>query len=199
MGFLLQPLLCAVIAAGFGYGVHAVGPPIERARSTPAAAETVHRPSRGMDGVQEQVLHSFGASSDGESPTGVLINAGGTFYGTTEYGGSGFTGTVYSVTAGGAEQVVYSFAGFGSDGAGTPLAGLILENGLLYGTTTFGGANGDGDVYSVTTGGAESVLHSFGKGKDGAKPESALIDVGGVLYGTTFEGGTGKCNHNRSR
>jgi uncharacterized repeat protein (TIGR03803 family) len=32
-------------------------------------------------------------------------------------------------------------------------------------------------------------VHSFGKGNDGASPVAGLINVGGVLYGTTSEGG----------
>jgi uncharacterized repeat protein (TIGR03803 family) len=36
----------------------------------------------------------------------------------------------------------------------------------------------------------ETVLHSFQGGpSDGAYPYAGLIDVGGTLYGTTFEGG----------
>ena len=43
-----------------------------------------------------------------------------------------------------------------------PYAGLINVNGTLYGTTYFGGANDDGTVFSITTSGKETVLHSFG-------------------------------------
>jgi uncharacterized repeat protein (TIGR03803 family) len=33
------------------------------------------------------------------------------------------------------------------------------------------------------------VLHSFGKGSDGSEAGAGLIDVGGALYGATFQGG----------
>lgn len=36
----------------------------------------------------------------------------------------------------------------------------------------------------------EKVLHSFGKGSDGQLPAASLIDVKGVLYGTTSDGGS---------
>jgi hypothetical protein len=36
------------------------------------------------------------------------------------------------------------------------------------------------------------VLHNFGKGKDGGNPAAALLDVNGMLYGTTQVGGTNK-------
>ena len=37
----------------------------------------------------------------------------------------------------------------------------------------------------------EKVLHTFGTGEDGAMPQSSLIDVKGMLYGTTLAGGAG--------
>ena len=46
-----------------------------------------------------------------------------------------------------------------------------------------------GTVFSITTGGTEKVLHSFGKGTDGSNPYAGLIDVNGTLYGTTVYGG----------
>lgn len=73
--------------------------------------------------------------------------------------------------------------------------GLIDVNGVLYGTTAYGGnfRSKAGTVFSITTSGTEHVLHSFGrirKGKrDGKVPVASLIDVGGVFYGTTVNGG----------
>ena len=46
------------------------------------------------------------------------------------------------------EKVLHSF-GYGSDGA-TPQAGLIDVNGTLYGTTSAGGANGNGTVFALS-------------------------------------------------
>ncbi len=66
----------------------------------------------------------------------------------------------------------------------------------LYGTTRSGGGTGCynnlgcGTVFSLNlTTGAETILHSFTGGRDGAIPESSLTDVKGILYGTTEEGG----------
>ncbi|MGA9943620.1 MAG: choice-of-anchor tandem repeat GloVer-containing protein, partial [Candidatus Cybelea sp.] len=103
-------------------------------------------------------------------------------------------GTVYSVRPGGAEKVLYRFSG-GSDGS-DPDAALVEVGGVLYGTTANGGGSGCagsgcGTVYSISTTGAETVLHSFGGSPDGATPVAALINVRGVLYGTTFYGGDG--------
>jgi uncharacterized repeat protein (TIGR03803 family) len=41
----------------------------------------------------------------------------------------------------------------------------------------------------MTASGKEKVLHSFGNGKDGTEPETALVEVNGTLYGTTSYGG----------
>jgi len=60
----------------------------------------------------------------------------------------------------------------------------------LYGTTYEGGADGDGTVFSITTSGVETVLHSFDE-TDGRNPTAGLIDVSGTLYGTTRNGGAG--------
>ncbi|MBV9332840.1 MAG: hypothetical protein JO146_02450 [Candidatus Eremiobacteraeota bacterium] len=157
-------------------------------------------------GGVEKVLHSFGNGADGVFPSGGVIDVNGTLYGTTFEGGanscmSGATcGTVYSITPGGKEKVLYSF-GQGNDGS-FPFAGLIHVNGRLYGTTSEGGANasnvtgasGCGTVFSITTGGKEKVLHSFGKGTDGYFPFAPLIFVNGTLYGTTTGGGAHKCS-----
>jgi uncharacterized repeat protein (TIGR03803 family) len=50
-----------------------------------------------------------------------------------------------------------------------------------------GGPGGTGTVFSVTPAGVETVLYAF-DGKDGAYP-SALLNVGGTLYGTAALGG----------
>jgi uncharacterized repeat protein (TIGR03803 family) len=154
---------------------------------------------------KEKVLHRFGAEGDGFYPRASLLYVRGTFYGTTAGGGSGGSydcyssyygncGTVFSIAPGGAETVLHSFGGF-SDG-GLPYAPLIDVNGTLYGTTTIGGqsdcafGNGScGTAFSITTAGAEKVLHFFRGGEDGAAPYAGLTDVGGTLYGTTAEGG----------
>jgi uncharacterized repeat protein (TIGR03803 family) len=144
----------------------------------------------------ETVLHSF-TGSDGASPVaGLIADAAGNLYGTTELGGgtigcSGGCGTVFKVTPKGVESVLYSFKG-GSDGA-NPFAALIADAaGNLYGTTFFGGASGKGTVFKLTPSGAESVLYSFTGENDGANPLTGLIaDAAGNFYGMTNNGGTG--------
>jgi uncharacterized repeat protein (TIGR03803 family) len=140
----------------------------------------------------ENELYSFAGPLDGAHPVASLINVGGTLYGTTENGGEYNGGTVFSITTSGTENVLYSF-GSGEDGS-YPEARLIDVGGTLYGTTFYGGANGDGAVFSITTGGTEKVLYSFRDGPDGKNPEAGLIDVNGKLYGTTKYGGDSGCS-----
>jgi uncharacterized repeat protein (TIGR03803 family) len=91
-------------------------------------------------------------------------------------------------------KVLFSFGSnvYGLDGA-DPAAGLIDVSGSFYGTTAYGGAStgyNGGTVFSISTTGKESVLHSFGNGSDGGQPLGGLVDVNGTLYGTTAFGGT---------
>lgn len=151
---------------------------------------------------KEKLLYSFKGGSDGARPRSELIDVNGKLYGTTYYGGNysackyGGCGTVYSITTSGKEKVLYSF-GAGSDGAG-PAAALIDLKGTLYGTTQFGGSQcysnaRCGTVFSMTTGGAETVLYRFAGGSDGTFPVAPLVDVNGTLYGTTPYGGNQQC------
>jgi uncharacterized repeat protein (TIGR03803 family) len=137
----------------------------------------------------EDVLHAFGTGDDAATPFGDLIDDGGTFYGTSEYGGKGDHGTVFTMSQTGAEHVLYAFGATASDGR-TPQAGLLSLNGTLYGTTELGG-NGTGTVFSLASG-KEQVLHRFGKDADGQYPMASLIAVNGTLYGTTQAGGTNR-------
>jgi len=149
-----------------------------------------------MDG-RERVLHKFGIGKDGSSPVAGLIYSGGTLYGTTEYGGAHGMGTVFSITPSGKEKVLYSF-GLRPD-AENPTTDLIDVAGTLYGTTLGGGIGcadeGCGTVFSVTTGGRERVLHKFVDGTnddtdtDGYYLDAGLRNAGGLLYGTTYQGG----------
>jgi uncharacterized repeat protein (TIGR03803 family) len=140
----------------------------------------------------ETALYSFGNGTDGQYPIGNMINVAGTLYGTTYYGGTAGDGTVFSLNlATGVETVLYSFCSQQNctDGE-SPRAKLVDVNGILYGTTEAGGANGNGIVFSVDpTSGAETVLHSFGGGTDGIEPHSGLLLDAGQLYGTTVGGG----------
>jgi uncharacterized repeat protein (TIGR03803 family) len=88
----------------------------------------------------------------------------------------------------GAYNVLHAFGDSAKDGA-NPSSELIDVRGTLYGTTVYGGSNDAGTVFSITTSGKETVLHSFGSPRDGANPMAKLLNVNGTLYGTTSSGG----------
>lgn len=140
----------------------------------------------------ERVIYNFKGGADGIGPYANLTAENGVLYGTTAQGGANNVGTIFAVSTSGVERVLHTF-GSGTDGV-YPYGHLIDVNGLLYGTTALGGASNEGTVFTVNrSGGAERVLHSFQGSPDGAVPYAGLIDVNGVLYGTTGSGGVNAC------
>ncbi len=150
------------------------------------------------------VLHRFtGArSGDGTLPeAGLVRDAAGNLYGTTQYGGTGCPifvaplqlvvfgcGVVFRVAANGAETLLHRFgAAFPTTKDGKyPVASLLRDSaGNIYGTTRLGGAFGWGAVFKLYPSGLEIVLHSFTNGADGGQPFGNVIrDVDGNLYGS---------------
>ena len=128
-------------------------------------------------------LYSF-TGSDGAHPyAGLIADASGNLYGTTNSGGANGYGTVFKVTPTGTETVLYSFTG--SDGA-YPVAGLIADaSGNLYGTTYYGGANGYGTVFKL------ALLATFNgiPGQPNCVGQSLFFlaqQYGGLARATTF-------------
>lgn len=100
-------------------------------------------------GTTVTVIYSFQSSPDGAAPDDKLLEGSdGNFYGTTELGGLG-SGTVFRITPGGTETVVYSFGANSGDG-GNPFAELIQgSDGNFYGTTKAGGGANAGTVFKI--------------------------------------------------
>jgi uncharacterized repeat protein (TIGR03803 family) len=147
---------------------------------------------------KERVIYRFKGGGDGCLPV-ALVALKGALYGVTLFGGEsgsgcGGPGTVFTVTSSGRERIVHRFNGTPD---GLEPNDLIAANGILYGTTMFGGSQtceGGGRpcgvVFSVTTTGRERVLYAFQGYSDGAGPVS-LVALNRELYGTTCCGGRG--------
>jgi len=165
---------------------------------------TVFKMGRRNSGWIFSILHTFGVGSDGsDAYGGVVQDAGGVLYGTTCEGGSNGDGTIYrlqpaptfpaSITAPWTETILHNFTDSDRD---CPDDELTQDGaGNYYGSTTYGGAYGDGSVFQLSPSGSGfnyNVIYSFSGGSDGNGPYSGVtLDSAGNLYGTTYLGGNG--------
>ena len=151
----------------------------------------------------ETVLFNF-SGTDGDIPQGITFDPAGNLFGVA-YGGGAVCdcGVVYELSppavAGNpwTQTVLYNFTGK-SDGA-QPFAPLARDAaGNLFGTTR-NAPRSRGSAFKLmapsVSGGAWSlaVLHDFGfTVGDGMHPLGGLIQVKGMYYGTTADGGNGR-------
>jgi len=151
-------------------------------------------------------------SNGGNPVAGLIADASGSLYGTTFDGGASGWGTVFKLTPpvsgklAWSHTLLYSFTG-GADG-GRVASPLVADvSGALYGITSQGGDTacqpgaGCGTVFKLSppdhTAGRWrlTVLHTFGGEPSDGMPYSGvqsglIMDASGVLYDTTFSGGT---------
>lgn len=157
-------------------------------------------------GGNEGPVYAFRGGHDGLYPVaGLMIDAQGNLYGSTQYGGKtdactngfGGCGTIFKFSSKGKKTLLYQFKGPPKDGE-LPQGNLIADAaGNFYGTLAWGGrpgctANeGCGAVFELAPDGKETILHFFeGGARDGGNPAAGLIsDAAGDLYGTTQYGG----------
>ena len=155
---------------------------------------------------QETVLVDFNGTADGSNPTGSpLLGSNGKLYGTTLGGGQFGEGVLYDYDlATNTFTSLHDFAGGNLPAAnqdlGHPHRSLMqATNGLIYGTTLLGGADGIGGVYqwapgSGATSGYQVVASFTGATGQPAHPDGGLVQSSnGELYGVSLSGGTG--NH----
>ena len=105
----------------------------------------------------------------------LVLDASGTIYGTTQFGGEFGKGVVFSLANNGTFTRLHSFA----SASGAPSGALIRDaSGTLFGTTV-------NSVYSLTSGGVFSTLATIG----GEVIGNLYQDSSGKIYGTTMTGG----------
>ena len=146
-------------------------------------------------------LYSFGGR-DGANPGYMSLVRGsdGNLYGTTVNGGTNNYGTIFKITPSGTLTTLYSFCSQPNciDG-GYPEAPLMQPtDGNFYGTTSWGGANGNayyGTVFKITPAGALTTLYNFCSQHnctDGRSPSAGLVQgTDGDFYGATPVAGSG--------
>jgi uncharacterized repeat protein (TIGR03803 family) len=144
----------------------------------------------------ETVIYRANSPTDpGILVGGVIVDNAGNVYGMSAGGGTG-SGTVYKLTPAGGNNyslsLLYTFPNV-NDGA-NPLGNLAMDAaGNLYGTATYGGADGFGTVFKLVrsaSGYTFQLLYTFTGGADGAMPQgNVVLDSAGNLYGASGEGG----------
>ncbi len=143
---------------------------------------------------KQSVLHNFSSKGkeDGYWPaSGLVMDATGNLYGTTQWGGTYDYGTVFELTPVGdgrwTETILHNFKLDGFDGLFPSLGALSFDSvGNLYGATS----GLWGTVYQLTPAAdgtwAERILHTFANAGDGWYPYADLaVDRSGNIYGTT--------------
>jgi uncharacterized repeat protein (TIGR03803 family) len=144
-------------------------------------------------------LASFNGPNGSYPVGGLITDASGDLFGTTAGGGANGDGTVFEIakTGSGYATTAATLANFNGPNGSYPVGGLIIDaSGALFGTTSGGGASGDGTVFEIAMidsghADAPTTLASFDF-SDGANPGTGLIaDQDGNLFGTTTAGGPG--------
>jgi uncharacterized repeat protein (TIGR03803 family) len=140
----------------------------------------------------ELVLHSFTNNPDGILPIESLVaGVDNAFYGITIQGGTNKNGgTLYKLNPDGTGYKILHYFGTSDTGTGTPnppypaLSVMPTRDGTLYGTTYYGGTNGDGSIFELNSDGSGyNVVHSF-SGAD-SNPSGMIQGNDGEIYGTT--------------
>ncbi|QOV88919.1 choice-of-anchor tandem repeat GloVer-containing protein [Humisphaera borealis] len=152
--------------------------------------------SKGVIFKLDAGTHAFSVLADGDQITngpeglqgGVIVDAAGNLYGTSNAGGLSNEGTLYKVEAGtNALSVLLEFDG---QNGSLPDGELLLDAGNLYGTTSNGGPTDNGTVfrYSIAND-TLTTLASFDSTNGRVPLGGVLLDAAGNLYGTTVTDG----------
>lgn len=141
-------------------------------------------------------FNSNGDNLDGGSPEApMVLGPDGDLYGTTSAGGQFGDGTIFKISPAGKGTILHYFQD--TDHSFYQYSGLTLgPDGNFYGTTLYGGANGNGSIYQITPAGTYTTIYSFtqtsnGTNSDGTGPWAGLLydSATGLFYGTTGGGG----------
>ena len=142
-----------------------------------------------------QVLHHFIGGADGKNPWGeLIIGSDGALYGVTDFSSSAVRGTVYKINQdGGGYAIIHTFTG-SPDGQQPHCRLLQAADGMLYGTTTFGGtASQLGTIFRLNLDGSSySVIHALQSSAAEGRGLGPVLcqSTNGTLYGTVASGGS---------
>ena len=135
-----------------------------------------------------KTLHVFNQAinRDGQGPGAIIQGVDGSFYGTTQSGGTSDYGTVFKITAASTFKSLHSFSGPNGDGE-NPIGPIIQANdGNLYGMTQLGVL-----VYKITPTGAFKSIFTL-TFPTGYFPSAGLTQAtDGKFYAAMELGGAG--------
>ena len=156
--------------------------------STTSAGATLAAISSNAPDLTLSTLYSFSGGNDGANPNGLILATNGILYGTTQYGGTNGSGTIFQVNSASALLGIYSFNA-ATDGT-TPFAGLTQgPDGNFYGTAFQGGAFDNGTVFKVSAAGVFTNFISLNI-TNGDLPYAGLtLGLDGNFFGATYQGG----------
>ena len=134
-------------------------------------------------------LMTFDSSTGGQPDRPFVQGIDGNLFGETSFGPGNYDmGTVFTMTSTGTLTTLHTFFPHGPNGD-SPSGLVLANNGAFYGTSYYGGANGVGTIFRITSTGTLALLHTFDT-TDGAYPSGPLIQgTDGNFYGTTSNGG----------
>jgi uncharacterized repeat protein (TIGR03803 family) len=140
-----------------------------------------------------EIVHAFRNSGQ---PTMIIRGLNGNLYGTTAWGGTHGSGSIFRVDSENVWTTLHSFGPYLPptslySTAVDPFITLTQTNdGTFYGTTNRGGDSDLGTVFTMDPDGNVTVVHSFSLNDGAYRPDAPLIKASdNYLYGTTSGGG----------
>ena len=129
---------------------------------------------------------------------GAVLGNDGNFYGTMSSGGDNGTGAFFKATPNAGFTLLYSFGNYDTNdnpppNGGNPSSVVLGTNGDFYGTTSYGGTNGNGNgtIFRITASGSLKTVYTFGDqdntSTSGGNP--LVLAKDGNFYGATQYGG----------
>ena len=136
-----------------------------------------------------ETLHGFGREDGTRAVGSVIFGPDGMLYGVHAMGGLHGLGTLYRWSPVDGSFTVLHHLDYATGEPAEPEAGLIIgHDGLMWGTSLFGGVQFGGTIYTLATDGTMAIRSEFANDIGMRMPHGALVEgKPGRFYGTTGE------------